>query len=264
MVTIVTRAVGALLALVGLALIVVGVWFATQLGGSGTAQFTVHPQPGRPVLITPDVLNRVDGDVTVTATTAGDGRVWMALANPSDATAVLKDARRVEVTGVDVRDWALLTTSRGGGEPPALGTADLWRQQDDGTGRVSLTVEQSQAPESVVVAADSGSITTLTLTVTDKRWFVEAVVAALVGLFLLAAGAVALWPRRRRGGTGIPSTALDGDTPAPGPAPAAGTDTTDPAATTDTTDHPDPGATDSAHPPASPPVHRSDTEEVTR
>ena len=40
MVRVVMRVVGALLALAGLALAAVGVWFATQLGGTGTATFT--------------------------------------------------------------------------------------------------------------------------------------------------------------------------------------------------------------------------------
>lgn len=198
MVTIVTRAVGVLLALAGLALTIVGVWFATHLGGSGTARFALHPQAGRPVVVGPEVLNRVDADVTVSATAAGSGRVWMARANPSDATAVVGDTQRVQVTGVDVPAWTLRSVARGTGEAPRLGTADLWRQQVDGTGTVSLTVKQAQAPEALVVAADDGRLTSLTLAVTDKRWFVEAVVAALVGLFLLLAGVVALWPRRHR------------------------------------------------------------------
>ena len=89
MATIITRVVGALLALVGLVLTVVGVWFAAQLGTSGTAEFTVRPGTADPVLIGPDVLNRVDADVVVTATPSDGASVWMALANPSDATAVV-------------------------------------------------------------------------------------------------------------------------------------------------------------------------------
>lgn len=192
----VTRVAGGLLALAGLALTVVGVWFATNLGGSGTAEFTTRPTAGQPVVIPPDVLNRVDADVVVTATPSSGGRVWMALANPSDARAVLGNSTRVEVTGVSVRDWALETSSRGTGQAPTLGTADLWRQQDDAEGPVTLTVEQADAPETLVVAADGGDISSLTLRVVDKTWFVEAVVAALVGLFLLVAGVVVLWPRR--------------------------------------------------------------------
>ena len=43
--TVVKRLVGALLALAGLALTVVGVWFAMQLGTSGTARFTESTAP---------------------------------------------------------------------------------------------------------------------------------------------------------------------------------------------------------------------------
>ena len=42
MVTIVKRVVGAVLSLMGLGLVVVGAWFATQLGSSGTAEFTLN------------------------------------------------------------------------------------------------------------------------------------------------------------------------------------------------------------------------------
>ncbi|QKE84116.1 hypothetical protein [Arthrobacter sp. NEB 688] len=216
-----TRVAGALAALVGLALTATGVWFAAALGGSGTAEFTTKPSPGAPVVITPDVLNRVDADVSVSATPSRGASLWMARANPSDASAVLGDGRRVEVTGVSVRDWALTTAGRGTGEPAETGTADLWRQQDDAEGPVSLTVEQADAPESVVIAATGGSVEQVTLTVVDKRWFVESVVAALVGLFLLAAGAVALWPRRSRPAAAAPDVPAPPSADAPAPEPAA-------------------------------------------
>jgi hypothetical protein len=198
MATIVKRVVGALLALVGLALTAVGVWFATQLGTSGTAEFAVHPATTDPVLVGPDVLNRVDADVVVTATPTDGGSVWMALANPSDANAVVGGSKHIAVTGVSVRDWSLLTTTTGTGTAPELGQADLWRQQDDAKGPVTLTVQQSGAPETLVVKTDGGQLSSLTLTVTDKSWFVEAVVAALIGLFLLVVGVVLLTSRRSR------------------------------------------------------------------
>ncbi|MFQ6170110.1 hypothetical protein ACK8HX_00765 [Oryzobacter sp. R7] len=197
MLTVVRRVVGALLALAGLALTALGVWFATQLGSSGTAEFTVRPDGAEPVVIRPDVLNRVDADVVVTATPAAGTRAWMALANPSDATAVLGDARHTEVTGVEVQDWLLTTATRGSGPASeGLGTADLWRQQDDAEGPVTLTVQQDEAPETLVATTDGAPLQSLTLTITDKTWFVEAVVAALVGLFVLVVGVLLLWPRR--------------------------------------------------------------------
>ena len=197
MLTFLKRLVGVLLALAGLALTVVGAWFATQLGTSGTAEFTVRPATGDPLVIRPDVLNRVDADVIVTATPAEGGSVWVALANPSDATAVLGDSRYSRVTGVDVRDWVLTTRSVGSGEAAeGLGVADLWRQQDQGELPVTLTVEQDEAPETLVVASEGGPLRSLTFAVTDKTWFVEAVVAALVGLFVLVVGVLLAWPRR--------------------------------------------------------------------
>jgi hypothetical protein len=218
MATIITRVVGALLALVGLALTVVGVWFAAQLGTSGTAEFTVRPGTTDPVLIGPDVLNRVDADVVVRATPSDGASVWMALANPSDATAVVGGSKHLAVTGVSVRDWALLTTTRGAGTGPELGAADLWRQQDDAEGPVTLTVEQSGAPVTVVVATEGGELDSLTMTVVDKSWFVEAVIAALVGLFLLVAGVVLVSSRRTRpaGSLVVPPVPGAGEPDAPG------------------------------------------------
>jgi hypothetical protein len=218
MATIGLRALGALLALVGLALTVVGVWFATQLGTSGTAELSVHPATSDPVLIGPDVLNRVDTDVVVTATPTDGGSVWMALANPSDATAVVGGSQHLAVTGVSVRDWTLLTTTAGTASAPELGAADLWRQQDDARGPVTLTVQQSQAPETLVVKAQSGQLSSLTIKVTDKSWFVEAVVGALIGLFLLVAGVVLLTARghrHRHHGVAVPPVPAAPGTPGP-------------------------------------------------
>ena len=198
MVHVLTRVLGALVALSGLALAAVGVWFATELGGSGTATFTARPGTADPVVLQPDVLNRVDAQVTVTATPSSGGRIWIALANPSDAEAVLGDARRVEATGVSVQDWVLRTASQGSGDAADLSAAELWRNQDDGTEALEMTVDQANAPETVIALAEEGTVETVTMTVENKTWFVEAVIAALVGLFLLAVGLVVVWPRRRR------------------------------------------------------------------
>jgi hypothetical protein len=209
--TIIIRVVGVVLALLGAALTVVGLWFAVQLGPSGTAEFTARPPGPGPVVMRPAVLNRVDADVLVTATPAAGGSVWMALANPSDADAVLGGSRRVEVTGVTVRDWRLVMGGRGDTAAAELGAADLWRQQNQARGPVSLTVTQDDIPETLVVAADR-PLESLRMTITDKRWFVEAVVAALVGMFLLAAGVLAAWPRRvdARSVPGVPAVAHPG------------------------------------------------------
>jgi hypothetical protein len=209
MLTIVMRVGGALLALAGLALTVVGAWFATQVGSTGTAQFTARPNTGDPVVIRPDVLNRVDADLVVTATPAPGGSVWMALANPSDARAVMGGARHLAVTGVSVEDWSLRTSARGTGEAAELGAADLWRLQDDGDGPVTVTVRQENAPETLVVVTEGAPLRSLRVAVTDKTWFVQSVIAALVGLFLLVAGITMLFSRRRRTASVAPDQRSD-------------------------------------------------------
>ena len=216
MATIVKRVLGVLLALLGLVLSAVGLWFATQLGSSGTAEFVVHPATADPVLIGPDMLNRVDADVVVTATPTSGGSVWMALANPSDATAVVGGSQHVAVTGASVTDWTLLTKTTGSGAAPDFAAADLWRQQDDAKGPVTLTVKQAGAPETLVVTAQGGQLDTVTLAVTNKSWFVEAVVAALIGLFLIVAGVVLLTSRTRRhpGPVAVPPVPVAPDAPA--------------------------------------------------
>ena len=61
---------------------------------------------------------------------------------------------------------------------------------------MTLTVQQDEAPETLVATTDGAPLQSVTLTITNKTWFVEAVVAALVGLFVLVVGVLLLWPRR--------------------------------------------------------------------
>ena len=245
MVRVVVRVAGALLALLGLALAAVGIWFATQLGGTGTATFTASPGTARPILLPPEVLNRVDADVTVTATPGAGGRVWMALANPSDATAVIGDARHVVATGVDVPDWLLETRERGTEQAADLATAELWRNQDDADEPLSMTISQADAPEAVVVVADEGTVASVTMTINNKTWFVEAVVAALVGLFLLVVGILLAWPRhhRSRPAPAPTSTSTDDSSAEGDDAPLDDAPADDPAATSDAEDRPAPTET---------------------
>ena len=111
--TLAKRVVGALLALLGLVVTVIGLWYAVHLGGSGTATFSSSPSGTAPVLVPQTVLNRVDGVVTVTATPRRGGTVWLAATTPSDAEAVLGATAHTTVTGVDTRPWELLSTTTG-------------------------------------------------------------------------------------------------------------------------------------------------------
>jgi ABC-type nickel/cobalt efflux system permease component RcnA len=109
----------------------------------------------------------------------------------------------------------LTTSQTGAGTAPALAQADLWRQQASGKGEATLTVEQDDAPETVVVATASGKPAELAeLTVEWQRpaWSLEALAVLVVGLLAAAAGALGLWRLRPTAlEAGLPSQAQDRD-----------------------------------------------------
>ena len=196
--TLAKRVAGGLLALLGVVLTAVGLWYALHLGGSGTATFSSPASGTTPVLVPQTVLNRVDGDVTVTATPRSGGTVWLAAAAPSDAKAVLGTTAHTTVTGVSTRPWQLRTENTGTGAAPALANTDVWRNTETGNGAVTMTIEQENAPETVIAQATKGQIERVDVTWERKSWFVQSVIAALVGLFLLLSGLSLLWSTRRR------------------------------------------------------------------
>jgi hypothetical protein len=182
------RALGAVLALVGLGLCVVGAWFTVHLGTSGTATFTLRPAEDGPVVIGPGVINRVALPVTIRARAAGGAGVWIGVAAPTDARSAVDKGALTVVDGVSVRDWALLSRRDGSGAAPELVHADLWRQQAIGKGSAAVTLLQASAPETVVITGDGGKVDSVTLSLGKKTWFVQSLLAALSGLLLAVAG----------------------------------------------------------------------------
>jgi hypothetical protein len=193
------RVGAALAALLGIALAGFGLWLAAQVGPSGKATFEAAPATSGSVLLTPEVLNRVDADVTVTAVPVSGGTVWMGSALPSDAKAIVGETSHAVSTRLETSDWSLRMTSGGTGAAPALATADIWRETVTGPGRQELTVAQSSAPESVVITTDKGAPASVRVTLTHRAWFVQALVGVVVGLALLL-GALLLWRSSRRDG----------------------------------------------------------------
>jgi hypothetical protein len=141
-------------------------------------------------VLEPSVLNRVNQPTTVTATTPGGATVWMGLASPSDVRSVVGAAERTDVTGAHVQSWSLRTAQEGAGPAPELPTADIWHRSVSGKGSARLSVDQSDAPEALVVAAPD--VSTVTLTVQRRTWFFQAMLTALVGLLAASAGAAGL------------------------------------------------------------------------
>lgn len=204
--TLAKRVVGALLALVGLVLGATGLWYAFHLGGSGTATFTTTASGTNPIVVPQTVLNRVDDVVKVTVTPREGGTVWLAAATPSDAKAVLGKTAHTTVTGVSTQPWKLESEPVGAGAAPALASTDVWRNTETGEGAVSMTIEQANAPETVIAQATKGQLERVDVTWERKSWFVQSVIAALVGLFLLLSGLSLLWSSRG-GGRGAAVTA---------------------------------------------------------
>ncbi|QGN56775.1 hypothetical protein [Nostocoides sp. HKS02] len=193
------RALLTVLTVLGIVLLAVGAWFMVNLGTSGSATLSATPASGSVVVLTPSVLNRVDGPVTVTATAKNGGPVFLGLASPGDAEAIVGGADRTTVNGAHVRDWSLVSSRAGAGPAPALAQADIWHHVQQGRGTVRLQVDQADAPESLVVATAQGTpadLSSLTLTVQRPTWFVQSLLAALLGLLAAAAGGVGLWRMR--------------------------------------------------------------------
>ena len=207
--TLATRALLAALTAIGLVLLVIGAWFTSHLGTSGSATFTTKPPAGSVVVLEPGVLSRIDRPVTVTAVADAGDPVFIGVAGPTDARSVVGGADRTTVTGAHVRQWSLETTRSGAGAAPALAGADIWRQVRTGEGTVRVTLDQDRAPESVVIATADGKaadLTSLTVTIERRTWFFQALLAALVGLLATVAGAAGLWHDvRHRGKDAAPS-----------------------------------------------------------
>ncbi|NYF97312.1 hypothetical protein [Janibacter cremeus] len=198
------RIAGTIVALLGLVGVIVGGWFLSSLGTSGTATFTAAPDQ-RVVVLAPDVLNRLDSPIEVTAT--GKGSVWAGTARPSDVEALLGDGPRVEVTGVDVSEWALTSTDVGEGDAMDVRGLDIWQSSTSEDGTVSTTIEQDDAPQTLVItAADGEQVQQVEYRVSDERWSTIAIVVLVVGVVLLLLGlALALGPRMLRARRGRPA-----------------------------------------------------------
>jgi hypothetical protein len=212
------RVLSAALTVIGLGLVLVGAWFTVHLGSSGSATLRSTPRAGALVVVEPSLLNRVDAPATVTAVAAAGTTIWMGRTTPIDADAIVGGADRTSVTGAHVRDWSLVTSRAGAGPAPDLAGADVWRQTATGQGRVHLSVAQTDAPESIVIAAPDGSpvdLTSLTVTVERRTWFFQALLVTLVGLIAAVAGAAALWQARPRRQRTTPSPDLKPAKPAP-------------------------------------------------
>ncbi len=173
------RLAAAAAALAGIALVVVGAWFAIAVGPSGTVSYTA--QANEPLVIGPMTLNRVSTPVTVTATSAS-GPVFVGAAFPQDTSDVVGTAKHQDVQSAVFSARALTLTTTGVGALADPAGLHVWRQ----TAQNTLVVEQQNAPEAVLVYPSSPGPVDVTVTWQRGVWFLESAVVLIVGLIIVA------------------------------------------------------------------------------
>lgn len=198
------RALGAAVAVLGVALAVFAAWIAFKLGPSGEARFSVASKAPGALVVAPDVLNSVDVPVRISATRNDGGAVRLIAASSTDARAVLAKSAVSTVSGVHFPAGRLDLRASGAGPVSAVPTSDVWRLSAEGTRSAELVVDQGRGPETVVVT--SGDATglknvTMTLTWADRTWFFEALAAAVLGAIIASFAMGDLWQGRPRIGT---------------------------------------------------------------
>ena len=221
----------AVAALLGLALAVFGAWFAFVLGPKGTAAF--HASSNAPLVLGPNVLNRVNAPVTVSAESAS-GPVFVGAAVPQDVDALVGESKHNFVAYASFPAGTLTIEQLGSGDLADPSESHVWRS----TGEGSISLAQEQAPQAVLVYPTKGGSFDVAVTVARNTWFLQSLVALVVGLIVVAFAGGWLWQSWRAAPEGSdPTKTSDGasaETPAETPAETRAETTTETSAETRT------------------------------
>ena len=150
-----------LAALLGLALTVVGAWFAAVVGPSGTVSFSATSSD--PVLVPASVLNRVAEPVTVHVDGSGSQPVWMGVGADADAAAVVGSATHQLAVGAAFPESQLQLEGSGTGllaDPRGL---DVWAATFGSDKSATTVLEQNAAPQAVLVVPPTGEAASVTV-----------------------------------------------------------------------------------------------------
>jgi hypothetical protein len=176
----------AVAALLGLALAVFGAWFAFVLGPKGTAAF--HASSNAPLVLGPNVLNRVNAPVTVSAESAS-GPVFVGAAVPQDVDELVGESKHNFVAYASFPARTLTIEQLGSADLADPSESHVWRS----TGEGSISVSQEQAPQAVLVYPTKGGSFDVAVTVARNTWFLQSLVALVVGLIVVAFAGGWLW-----------------------------------------------------------------------
>ncbi|GAA1892914.1 hypothetical protein [Lapillicoccus jejuensis] len=182
----VRRVAVAVAALAGLVVAVLGLWLAVVLGPSGTATFTARATG--PVVLGPDVLGALDVPVTVRAHT-GDGDsaatgVFLGVAPAADVADVVGGSRVLRAVEARFPARVLDLAPSGTGSLADPAGLDVWAT----SARGSVDVRQPGS-DAVLVAPSGAEPVTIVLERRHATWFLECLVAVVVGLIVAVAGA---------------------------------------------------------------------------
>lgn len=198
------RILGAVLAVLGIALAVAGAWTAFKLGPSGEAQFRVTSMAPGAIVVGPEVLNSVNVPVRLTATRSDGRAVRLVAARSSDARAVVGTSTASTVSRLNYPDGTLDLRTSGAGALPDISRADdVWRLSAKEGTSAELVVDQGNGPETAVVASgDASALTNVTMTLTwaNSTWLAEALVVVLGGVIIAGFALSDLWHGRPAAG----------------------------------------------------------------
>lgn len=183
------RVLGAVMAVLGIALAALGVWTALKLGPSGELHLSATAKATGAMVVEPKVLNSLDIPVRVTATRGDGGAVWLAAAPSADVRAVLAKSAVSTVSDVDYPAGTLDLRASPGRDLPDISKADVWRLTAEGSGSTDLVIDQGSGPETAVVTSgDATALTNVTMTLTwvERSWFFEALAVAVFGAIVAA------------------------------------------------------------------------------
>lgn len=193
------RVLGAVMAVLGIALAVLGAWAALKLGPSGELHLSATAKATGALVAEPKVVNSLDLPVRVTATRGDGGAVWLAAAPSADVRAVLAKSAVSTVSDVGYPAGTLDLRASPGRDLPDVSNADLWRVTAEGSGPTDLVIDQGSGPETVVVTSgDATALTNVTMTLTwvERSWFFEALVASVFGAIIAAFALIDLFRGR--------------------------------------------------------------------
>jgi hypothetical protein len=214
------RALGWLLAVVGVVLIVVGVACAVLVGPDSAVSSGEHrlSSQGATIVTGDDTLDQSGPTVDISVTTPDGGPVFVGLANAVDVHDYLAGSPVTRVDSVSL-PWTVETTEVDGRSAPLVDPSDVdwWLVSDSGEGSASISFPLPDEVVDVVImdpGRGGGFAADVTVDVEVPGLFVGAIAVAVFGLGLLLGARLVLRarPSPTAGGDDTDRTADDTST----------------------------------------------------